>query len=117
MLFQNFQHLRFPKNSKTSPSVPVRPDEREEELKCTCDAGKKKKKKKKDTEEPDDRHLVSCCLVVLGLFGYLPNGKCIPVTINQFRNSHLGIIPLSYQVGSPNLMISYSNLSICLKNI
>ena len=100
MLFQNFQHLRFPKNSKTSPSIPVRPDE-PEEVKCTCDAGKKKKKKKKDTEVPDDGHLVSCCLVVLGLFGYLPNGKCIPVTINQFRNSHLGIIPLSYQVGSP----------------
>ena len=115
MLFQNFQHLRFPKNSKTSPSVPVRPDEREEELKCTCDAGKKKKKKKKDTEVPDDGHLVSCCLVVLGLFGYLPNGKCIPVTINQFRNSHLGVIPLSYQVHST--LVFYSNLSICLENI
>ena len=41
-------------------------------------------------------------MVVLGLFGYVTdeNGKekCIPVTVNHWRNSHFGIKPLKYKV-------------------
>ena len=81
-------------------SRPLLPDE-PEEIVCTCKAGKQKKKKKKDDEEPKDGHLVSSCLVVLALVGYV-NGKCIPVAINPFRNSHLGIKALRYKVGSLN---------------
>ena len=93
--FKNLQHLRFP-NSKTNSSKPVPPEEPEDI--CTCAAGKKKKKKK-NPEEPDDGHLVSSCLVVLAIVGYLPDGTCIPVFVNPFRNSYLGIKPLKYKVG------------------
>ena len=72
-------------------SKPLRPDD---DI-CTCKAKKKKKKDKNDDEEdePKDGHLVSSCLVVLAVVGYV-DGKCIPIAINPFRNSHLGIKPL-----------------------
>ena len=90
-IFQNFQHLRFP-NSKNNSSTAEEP-----EINCTCAAGKKKKKKK-NPDEADDGHLVSSCLVVLAIVGYLPDGTCIPVFVNPFRNSYLGIKPLKYKV-------------------
>ena len=89
-------------NTKTGSSKFLNTDEPEV---CTCEAGKKgkKKRKKKDPNIPSDGHLVSSCLVVLALVGYV-NGKCIPININQFRNSHLGIKPLKYKVSILSLL-------------
>ena len=92
-------------NSKTNSSKPLGP-EQEDDLCKSCKTNKKKKgknnddkKKKKDKndDEPKDGHLVSSCLVVLAVLAYV-DGKCIPIAINQFRNSHLGIKALRYKV-------------------
>ena len=52
--------------------------------------------------KPDDSHLIASCLVVLALVGQITdeNGKenCIPVTVNPFRNSNLGIKNLGLKV-------------------
>ena len=94
--------LQFTKNSKTNSSRPVRPDD---DICKSCKTKNKKKKdknddnnaKKEEEKEPKDGHLVSSCLVVLAVLAYV-DGKCIPITINQFRNSHLGIKALRYKV-------------------
>ena len=51
----------------------------------------------RDKKRKDPGHLISTSMVPLFLIAKV-NGKIIPIDINQFRNSHLGIKPLNYTV-------------------
>ena len=67
-----------------------------------CPDCKKNSKTNSSRPIPDDGHLVSSAMVVLALVAYVTDKdgtqKCIPVTLNPFRNSHFGIKPLNYKV-------------------
>ena len=53
----------------------------------------------KNKKRIDGGHLIATVAVILCLVAKV-DGKTIPIEINQFRNSHLGIKPLNYTMGT-----------------